>query len=113
MWDGCRTSNASHSGWHCILIAPSNRAIADYPTIGKKALLALFPVHTDGFQKLAEKASQIEINAAVLRPLDLLAALGISEPDPVPIRHDQFYNLYEPRSLGDPIGARKGVEGRD
>jgi hypothetical protein len=28
-----------------------------------------------------EKRNQIEINAAVLRPLELLAALGISEPD--------------------------------
>jgi hypothetical protein len=42
----------------------------------------------------AEKANQIEMNAAVLRPLDLLLALGISDADPVPIGPDQFYNLY-------------------
>jgi hypothetical protein len=45
---------------------------------------------------LAEKAGQIEINAAVLRPLDLLTALGISEADPVPFRPDHFYNSYDP-----------------
>jgi hypothetical protein len=43
----------------------------------------------------AEKAIQIQINTAVLRPLELLAAMGISEPDRVPIDRDRFYNLYE------------------
>jgi hypothetical protein len=43
-----------------------------------------------------EKVKQIDINAVVLRPLDLLAALSISEADSVPIRPDQFYKLYEP-----------------
>jgi hypothetical protein len=43
----------------------------------------------------AEKAIQIQINTAVLQPLELLAAMGISEPDRVPIDRDRFYNLYE------------------
>jgi hypothetical protein len=37
----------------------------------------------------AEKAIQIEINAAVLRPLDLLTAFGISEADPLTLDPDQ------------------------
>jgi hypothetical protein len=42
-----------------------------------------------------EREKRIHINAEAVRPLDLLQTLGISEPDPVPINTDQFYNLYE------------------
>jgi hypothetical protein len=43
----------------------------------------------------AENANQVQINTDAIRPLELLAAMGISELDPVPINRDQFYNLYE------------------
>jgi hypothetical protein len=43
----------------------------------------------------SEKRSEIEISTEVLRPLDLLQRLGVSEPDPVPIESDHFYSLYE------------------
>jgi hypothetical protein len=41
-----------------------------------------------------EKNKEIDISTEVLRPLDLLQTLGISEPDPVPINSGHFYNLY-------------------
>jgi len=43
-----------------------------------------------------EKKKEIAITTEVLRPLDLLHRLGISEPDPVPINNGHFYNLYGP-----------------
>ena len=43
----------------------------------------------------SEKRSKIEISTEVLRPLDLLQRLGVSDLDPVPIESYHFYNLYE------------------
>jgi hypothetical protein len=91
-------------GWFQLLCRRSGSA-ENYPDVfhlwtaerhGFHALLTLekkLPRLTARVQ--AEKASQIQINTAVLRPLELLAAMGISEPDPVPIDRDRFYNLYE------------------
>jgi hypothetical protein len=42
-----------------------------------------------------EKKQEIAISIEVLRPLDLLQRLGISESDAVPINNGQFYNLYQ------------------
>jgi len=42
----------------------------------------------------SEKKKEIDMHTEVLRPLDLLRRLGISEPDPVPISSDRFYNLF-------------------
>lgn len=37
----------------------------------------------------------IEFPTQVLRPLELLSLLGVTEPDPIPIKHDRFYTLLE------------------
>ena len=42
-----------------------------------------------------EKRRVREIRADVMRPLDLLCKLGISESDPVPIEHGRFYTLMD------------------
>jgi hypothetical protein len=42
-----------------------------------------------------ENKREIDINTEVLRPVELLRKLGISEPDPVPIKTDHFYRLYD------------------
>jgi hypothetical protein len=42
-----------------------------------------------------EKRRVREIRADVMRPLDLLCKLGISEPDPVPIEHGRFYTIMD------------------
>jgi hypothetical protein len=39
------------------------------------------------------KAIPIEFPTRVLRPIELLALLGVKEPDPFPIRHGSFYTL--------------------
>jgi hypothetical protein len=42
-----------------------------------------------------EKKKTITFNTEVLLPLELLHRLGITNPDPVPLDHDRFYNLGE------------------
>lgn len=38
---------------------------------------------------------QVEFPTQVLRPSELLSLLDIKEPDPIPVRHGQFYTLHE------------------
>jgi hypothetical protein len=43
----------------------------------------------------SEKVPKIEIKTAVLHPLDLLARLGITKLDPVPLDEGRFYYVHE------------------
>ncbi len=69
-------------------------------TAERNGLDALLTLEMKGLPNLVsrvrnEKKTTIKIKTEVLRPLELLQKLGISEPDPVPLDPGRFYHLHE------------------